>query len=876
LDKDRSPDEASGAAPSRESAADQDTEARKASRTRALLEQRPAPDDAAGIERLIHELGVHQIELELQNEELMVAHARLENSRDRYVELFEHAPVGYLTMQPGGSVVQVNRLAADLLGLPQELLLGRRFGEFLGGIDRGTLAWHQSKVLAEGGVQSFEVELLRPAGSPRRVSVQMDRMPEPESGRLLRVAMLDVDEQSRLREDLGRLASIVSSSEDAIVSRDLDGHVTSWNDGARRLFGYSAEQMLGQPLETIVPVDRRVEEWTLLTRLRQGETIAHLETERLARGGVRVPVSISLAPIRDQRGQVVGSSMIARDISERQRADRALRERLRQLDVLCQAGQALILQGEDLSFTQHELFGRLRVAVGCEFCLAYGIDESGDSARLLWSEGFDAADAAGPEVVRLSGSVVGEAVKRGAPLVVDSADSPQMPGPLRAAGARCFAAFPLRSSERLWGLAVFASARDEFGAGNVQVIQTVCDQMSAMLERSRLLEELHASEQALRAADQAKDAFIATLAHELRNPLAPIRNAVELLRREESANPRRVAWCRDIIARQVAQLSHLLEDLLDLSRLTRNRVELRRETLDLRTILEQALESTQPLIESRGHTVTLALPPAPVLVDADPTRLTQVFTNLLNNAAKYTERGGRIQVSAEHRGADVRIAVRDSGIGIAQEDLREVFEMFSQFAGRAAGGLGIGLALTRGLVQMHGGNIEAHSEGRGQGSEFVVTLPLAKPSASRGERRPGRPVDHAPPPVGSPMRVLVVDDNVDAAQTLASVLASHGQDVRTAYGGRSALEIAAQWRPDAVFLDLGMPDMSGLDVCRALREATPQGPSLIVACTGWGQPDDRARSNAAGFDAHLVKPVEPDAVLQLLQSIHPPPSVQHA
>jgi CheY-like chemotaxis protein/anti-sigma regulatory factor (Ser/Thr protein kinase) len=313
-----------------------------------------------------------------------------------------------------------------------------------------------------------------------------------------------------------------------------------------------------------------------------------------------------------------------------------------------------------------------------------------------------------------------------------------------------------------------------------------------------------------------------------------------------------------------------------LSRLTRNRVELRRETLDLRTILEQALESTQPLIDSRGHTCTLDLPSAPVLVDADPTRLTQVFTNLLNNAAKYTERRGRIHVRAQSRGDAVRVSVRDTGIGIATEDLREVFEMFSQFAGRAAGGLGIGLALTRGLVQMHGGRVEAHSEGRGKGSEFVVTLPLVTQAVARRDGPPERPAAADLPPIETHLRVLVVDDNVDAAQTLASVLASHGQDVRTAYGGRSALEIAAQWRPDAVFLDLGMPDMSGLDVCRALRDATPQAPSLIVACTGWGQQEDRARSSAAGFDAHLVKPVELGAVLRLLQSLHAPPAVQHA
>jgi PAS domain S-box-containing protein len=840
------------------------------SQTHAVWVQRPAPDDTAAVDRLIHELGVHQVQLERQNEQLRHAQTQLEASRDSYASLFDHAPIGYLTMHSNGVIAQANRRAADLLGVPREFLAGRRLSEFVAGADRGTLRSQASRIVGAGGVSSFELQIAPEREPPRRVAVQMDRMENSAPGPvLLRAALLDIEEQCRLREDLARLASIVSSSDDAIVSRDLDGRVTSWNDGARRLFGYTAEETLGQTLDALVPQDRRAEEWTVLTRLRHGETIAHLETERLARGGTRVPVSISLAPTRDQHKQVVGSSMIARDISERRRADRALRERLRQLDVLCQAGQALILRSEDLSSMQQELFDRLRSAVGCDLLLEYVTDGAGETAQLGRAVGFDEAHPAGPQSVRFEGSAFGATVRRGAPLVVDGLEGSDLAlEPLRAAGARCLAAFPLRSSERCWGLVVFASGqRNEFGQGNVQIIQTVCDQMSAMLERSRLLDDLHASEQALRAADRAKDAFIATLAHELRNPLAPIRNAVELMRREESANPRRVAWCRDIIARQVAQLSHLLEDLLDISRLTRNRVELRRETLDVRTTVELALESTRPLIESRRHTCALDLPPTPVLVDADPTRLTQVFTNLLNNAAKYTESGGTIRVTVEPSADQVRVAVRDDGIGIAREDLPKIFEMFSQVTGRAAGGLGIGLALTRGLVEMHGGRVEARSEGLGRGSEFVVTLPRLPHQASGDVPRLPVGEQEQRAKVHAQFRVLVVDDNVDAAQTLASVLVNHGQEVRTAYGGQSALEIAAQWRPDAVFLDLGMPDMSGLEVCRLLRESMHAATPLIVACTGWGRQEDRARSSAAGFDAHLVKPVEPGAVLNLLQSL---------
>ena len=465
------------------------------------------------------------------------------------------------------------------------------------------------------------------------------------------------------------------------------------------------------------------------------------------------------------------------------------------------------------------------------------------------------------------------------PLVLNHLQTSELPPAhwLRELGARCFVGFPLLAQGRLHGVAVFVSrTRDELREGDLQVIRTVCDQVSAMLERARLVEELHANERSLKRADRAKDDFIATLAHELRNPLAPIRNAVGIMRHADQAGAQQLAWCRDIIERQVVQMTRLLEDLLDVSRVTRNKIELRRERLDLMDAIEQALEATRPLIEARQQRLALELLPKPLILYGDLTRLTQVLSNLLNNAVKYTDAGGQITLSVQANETKAQVRVRDTGIGIEAHQLPRVFDMFAQLApalDRAGGGLGIGLALTRGLVELHGGSIDACSAGAGRGSEFVVTLPIVaarQPGESAG---PGSDEAAGALP---PRRLLVVDDNTDAAQTLATLLSLHGQDVRTAFSAEEALQIVQQWTPDVAVLDIGLPDLNGYELCRRIR-AQPWGAQpLLIACTGWGQKEDIDRAHQAGFDFHLVKPVDPNAVLRLLAQDRRPPQGLHA
>lgn len=386
-----------------------------------------------------------------------------------------------------------------------------------------------------------------------------------------------------------------------------------------------------------------------------------------------------------------------------------------------------------------------------------------------------------------------------------------------------------------------------------------------LLELHRATEATRQSERNLREADRRKDEFLATLAHELRNPLAPIRNALHILELAydgEAATGR----ARELIARQVKHMVRLVDDLLEISRITRGKIELHREAIDLATVLRAGIETSRPLIDAGGHALTLELPDEPLLLYADAMRLAQVFSNLLNNAAKYMDRGGSIRVQVHRDSDNAVVSVIDHGIGVAADMLPRVFDMFAQAGdsrSRAQGGLGIGLTLARNLVEMHGGCIEARSAGLGRGSEFIIYLPLetvaddgvadapAAASAAASYRR----------------RFLVVDDNRDAADSFGALLQLLGADVAVVYGGHEALERVDSYRPEIVILDLGMPGMDGYQLAQHLREHPACAQATLIALTGWGQEQDRQRTAAAGFAHHLVKPVDLDRLEALLETI---------
>jgi PAS domain S-box-containing protein len=413
-----------------------------------------------------------------------------------------------------------------------------------------------------------------------------------------------------------------------------------------------------------------------------------------------------------------------------------------------------------------------------------------------------------------------------------------------------------KDGSRFWASGMMMTLRDD---GDVRGFVNI---MRDETEERHAQETLERQAQELKDADQMKNEFLATLAHELRNPLAPIRSSLEVLK-EAKGDAGLIEKARSTIIRQVAQMVRLIDDLLDVSRITRGKIELRKERVELAHVIHHAVETCRPMIDGAGHEVDLTLPDVPVVLDADPVRLVQVFGNLLNNACKYTEPGGRVGLTAERQGSELVVSIKDTGIGIPPEMLPKLFDLFMQVdrsLERTRGGLGIGLTLVKRLVEMHQGTVTAYSEGPGRGSAFVVRLPIVT-AIPKGEPLPKSTLQPAPA-----RRILVVDDNRDSAESLATLLDLRGNEVQTAYDGVEAVEKAAVYRPDVILLDIGLPKMNGYNACRAIREQ-PWGKNIVmVALTGWGQDEDRRKSVAAGFDSHLVKPVDLDDIMTLLGS----------
>jgi two-component system CheB/CheR fusion protein len=403
-------------------------------------------------------------------------------------------------------------------------------------------------------------------------------------------------------------------------------------------------------------------------------------------------------------------------------------------------------------------------------------------------------------------------------------------------------------------------------AGERNRIIATLQQKAAALEaeskqRAALEVALRSKIDELAEVDRRKDEFLAMLGHELRNPLAPVTTALQIMRIHES-EPSRVARSREIVERQIEHMTRLIDDLLDVSRITRGKIELREQPLLLSSVIERAVESARPLIDERGHRIVLDLPTEPVTFLADPARLAQVFANLLNNAAKYTDVGGRISLHARVDGANLVVGVKDDGPGLTRELQKHAFELFMQgpqTRGRARGGLGIGLTLVRRLVELHGGMVEALSEGPGKGTEFVVRLPLRFPPVADG----APPMAAVPP--GPKRRILVVDDNVDAAEALGELLRDYGHEVVTAHDGPQALDNARLHHPEIILLDISMPEMDGYEVARRVRDELGLGDALLIALSGYGEDRHRRLAREAGFDQHVTKPVDAAKLEALLK-----------
>jgi PAS domain S-box-containing protein len=622
--------------------------------------------------------------------------------RDRELtDFLENALEGLLKVGPDGTVFWANGAGLELLGRGEAECVGHAIEEFH--LDPRDAQESLRRLRAGESLRNHATTLYRTDGSIRHVRVAANAL--WDAGKMIysRWFIRDVTQERLAEGARAHLASIVESSEDTIVSKTLDGVIRSWNRAAERLFGYSADEAVGQPITLIIPAERVQEEVEILSRLRRGERIEHFETERIAKCGRRIHVALTISPIRDANGAVIGASKIARDITER------------------------------------------------------------------------------------------------------------------------------KASER---------------------------------EQERTIGELRRAEEALREADRRKDEFLAVLAHELRNPLAPIRYAVAMARKQDRTDAQR-RQAQAIIERQVEHMGRLLDDLLDVSRITRGSLILRRSSVDLAAIVNAAQEASRPAIESRFHTLTIDLPRKPVRLVADPVRLAQILANLLINSAKYTENGGRIALKARRDGKQLLLSVRDNGIGISPEMMPRMFTLFAQASPaleRSEGGLGIGLSLVRGLVELHGGSVSAFSRGVGHGAEFVVRLPIGDPvaAAESDEAGPGLAAD------ARPLRLLVADDNRDSAATCAALLEASGHEVSVAHTGREALDLACRVEPEALLLDIGMPGLNGYQLAEQIRGTDWGRRALLIAITGWGQEQDRRRALAAGFDQHLTKPIDPKGLERLL------------
>ena len=734
-----------------------------------------------------------------------------------------------------------------------------------------------ARVLADGRARGLANHTALVARDGTLVPIDDSAAPIRDAqGRILGVVLIfrDVTARRAAERAQSSLAMIVESSDDAIIGKDVNGIVTSWNRAAERLFGYPAGEVVGRPIAVLEPPERAGEMEAILARIRRGERIEHFDTVRRAKDGHLVPVSLTISPIKNEYGEIVGASKTARDVSEHRKAQEALREaaqraeadlaamgRLRQVGALCAE------PGRPFAECLEEILDAAIALTGADRGNIQIADPSGIlviAAHRGLSQPF--LDYFGA-IEREDDSVCAAAMGAGARVVVEDVTRSELFSGkpaleiLLAAGVRAVQSTPLTNSagQLLGMLSTHFDRPHGPSERELRFLDLLVRQAGDYLERKR-------NEDALRESDRRKDEFLATLAHELRNPLAPIRNAVQVLLLKGSPEPE-LEWSREVIDRQVRHMARLLDDLLDVSRISHDKLDLRSERIALGTVLQNAIETSRPLLDAARVEFTVDLPREPVYVDADQVRLSQVFSNLLNNSAKFTQPGGHVRLRLAREANEALLSVTDDGSGIPAELLPRVFDIFSQarqLPERAHGGLGIGLSLARGLVELHGGTIEARSEGPDKGTEMVVRLPLAVGDAP--PVAPHRVSDGWQQPVVS-RRLLIVDDLRDSADSLATLCRLMGHDVRTAYDGTNALGTAEEFRPDVVLLDIGMPGLSGYDACRYIREQPWGREMYLVALTGWGQETDRRRTEEAGFDQHLVKPVHSADLMQLLATL---------
>jgi PAS domain S-box-containing protein len=790
---------------------------------------------------------------------------------------------GVITTDVRGRVTSLNGVAAALTGWNADEAAGQPLEAVFRIVDESTRETTPSpvaKALAEGTVVGLanHTILIARDGTERPIDDSAAPIRDAEGGiRGVVLVFRDGTERRRVERAQALLANVVELSEDAIVTKSLDGIVTSWNAGAERIFGYAREDMVGQPILRIFPPERVEEVRRILGAIGRGERVEHFESERIRKDGRRISVSLSVSPIRDGEGNVVGASKIARDITDRKRAELERQRTLRELTTLYAVGQAVsaAFDRERVLQTITDAATELSGARYGAFLHAGGPDGDGPTPFAISGASREAFAALGmPRTTQVfAPTFAGTHTVRVADIRSDPRyghSAPHHGLPTGHPPVASYLAVPVinRDGEVFGGLFLGHPDPGVFSADDERVVVALAAQASIALQNARLYEAEQRARASAEQTSQEKDHFLAMLGHELRNPLAAVRNALSAAQ----LDPSRVERALAIASHGAEQLNRLVDDLLDVSRVTQGRLTLRREAVDLAVVVRQAVDAARALFDEHGVTPVVRVPADPCLVDGDPTRLEQVVGNLLTNAAKYSETGGQVLVAVEAAGDAALVRVSDAGIGIAPELLPRIFDLFvqgSQTLDRSRGGLGIGLRLVRQLVEMHGGSVTARSAGVGRGAEFVVRLP-------RHVAAPVPPVAAPPAPVASPAptaaRVLIVEDNAGTAESLRMLLEVFGFEVRAVGDGPAALAAVRAQAPDVMLVDIGLPGMDGYELARRIRADAAANGITLVALTGYGQEEDRRDAIAAGFDHHLVKPVDVEQVRRLLADVRGRPT----
>ncbi len=676
------------------------------------------------------------------------------------------------------------------------------------------------------------------------------------------------------------LAAIVESSDDAIVSKDVTGIVRSWNRAAERIFGYTAEEMVGQSIRRIIPADRQGEEDRVLASIVAGRRVDHFETIRIRRDGSFIPVSLTVSPILDNSGRVIGASKIARDISDRKQAEAMAARKVRRDSFLAQVTLTLT-RSLDYERTLKAL-AALAVPGIADYCAVDVIDEQGELVQLAVMHA-DPAKAQLAQEIRMryedseSPASAQRVLRTGVPSFIpriteDMVDAiarrnQEATARIKSLGLVSYISVPMIAREQTLGVLTLANAesRTEFTEEDLRQAEDVASRAALAISNAKSYDELE-------TANRLKDEFLATLSHELRTPLNAVLGYARMLR-SGTIRPERTAQALDVIERNAGSLAKMVEDVLDVSRIISGKARLDVKPTDIATVVRDAIATVTAAVDAKGLRIESAIDPHVGPVTADANRLQQVVWNLLSNAVKFTPKGGRVRISVAPGESHVDIVVTDTGIGIPRDFLPHIFERFRQAEGgttRKHGGLGLGLAIARHIVEMHGGTLEAESEGAGKGATFRVRLPLAMrdADAAAAEAENMRRTSERTSALRG-ILVMAVDDDTDALKLVREILESAGAEVITVTSGTAALDRLASDRPQVLVSDLGMPGMDGFELIKEIRQMADMGLRQIpaAALTAYARSADRARSLRSGFEMHLAKPIDPSELVAAIAAL---------